>query len=108
MDKREKLIRGLECCYKKQDCRGCPYKDAVICEYAMGYDALKLLKEQQERKKGKWVRKFSRPNVYLDLCWYCTACEERVADSWANTFNFCPNCGAEMRGVTNDESMVSD
>lgn len=47
-------------------------------------------------KVGKWERHYSRPNVYADLCWHCSECGYRSSDNWANKFNFCPNCGAEM------------
>lgn len=52
---------------------------------------------QPERKHGKWERHYSRPNVYADLCWHCSACGYKTAESWANHFKFCPECGADMR-----------
>ena len=53
---------------------------------------------EPERKKGKWT--------YLDECanagYYCDQCNKRVVkDGWSKTvkkINFCPNCGADMRG----------
>ena len=53
---------------------------------------------QPERKHGKWERHYSRPNVYADLCWHCSACGYKTSESWANHFKFCPECGADMRG----------
>ena len=62
----------------------------------------------EERKKGTWV-----PFEYGDDTWHkCTACG--VADNYIDIVrrpnnsigrlvsvrNFCPNCGADMRGVT--------
>lgn len=53
-----------------------------------------------EPKRGKWERHYSRPNVYADLFWHCSECGYRSSDNWADKFNFCPNCGADMREVT--------
>ena len=52
---------------------------------------------EPERKKGKWERHYSRPNVYADLCWHCSCCGYKSADGWANRWNFCPACGADLR-----------
>lgn len=51
---------------------------------------------EPERKTGRWIRIYSRPNVYADLCWHCTNCGARLAEGWANKYRFCPDCGAEM------------
>lgn len=71
----------------------------------IGFDAIvKVINAQPniepkpERKNGKWERRYSRPNVYEDLCWHCSVCEFKTSDNWANKWNFCPNCGADMRG----------
>ena len=49
-----------------------------------------------ERETGKWERHYSRPNVYADLCWHCSECGYESSYSWANHYNFCPNCGSKM------------
>lgn len=54
-----------------------------------------------EPKVGKWERHYSRPNVYEDLFWHCSECGYRSSDNWADKFNFCPHCGADMRGDKN-------
>ena len=54
-----------------------------------------------EPKVGKWERHYSRPNVYADLFWHCSECGYRSSDNWADKFNFCPHCGADMRGDKN-------
>ena len=68
------------------------------------YDTLKRmldeLTEQSERKVGKWHITDAYPhNVY------CSVCHKKFAQThWAVwedgslPRNFCPNCGADMRG----------
>lgn len=51
--------------------------------------------------RGKWERHFYRPNVYADLYWHCSACGGKQADSWADKYKFCPDCGARMDGREN-------
>ena len=44
-----------------------------------------------ERKKGKW-------ELEPEYGWYiCSACRDEVTVKSGRT-NFCPNCGADMRG----------
>ena len=50
---------------------------------------------QPERKKGKWIDKSGG----IDGAWnYCSVCGEQAID----LFDFCPNCGADMRGGIDD------
>ena len=54
---------------------------------------------EPERTKGKWLHK---PNEYDDDTYECSRCGE----PWTliegtpkeNNMNYCPNCGADMRG----------
>lgn len=53
----------------------------------------------EERKRGKWVRNFDGNEWY----WFCSNCKEEWYEEdllmGGNDFpNFCPNCGADMRG----------
>ena len=45
-----------------------------------------------ERKYGKWIRPTRVPDSMLDECSVCGF------DTGAFTFNYCPSCGADMRG----------
>ena len=68
-------------------------------------DLRKLLEEikaipsaEPERKKGEWCRHYTRPNVYEDLYWHCSACGYKCGEDYANVYYYyCPNCGAYMR-----------
>ena len=50
----------------------------------------------EERKKGKWI---DEPN-----CWYrCSYCKSHYPSiKGTMEYNFCPNCGADMRGDENE------
>lgn len=55
---------------------------------------------QPERKNGEWIHK---PDIYLDeQTWECSECGEPwifiEGTPSENNANFCPNCGADMRG----------
>ena len=55
---------------------------------------------QPERKKGKWIDETFKPRGLVYHPYKCNQCgEHSEADS-----NFCPNCGADMRGDKDDES----
>ena len=76
---------------------GAPYVDAGI-RIAVGKicDAQTI---EPERKKGKWKRHYcedENPNG-----WRCDNCDEWYY--FGQTLpNFCPNCGADMRGEQDD------
>ena len=78
------------------------WNQGIVMSYA---DALNEVVEmlddahtiEPERKKGKWIRIYSRPNVLRYLGWTCDQCEYRTAEEHApQWFKFCPNCGAQM------------
>ena len=73
---------------------GAPYIDAGI-SIAIG-KVLDAPTIEPERKTGTWQRKYSRPGVYADLCWYCSICGGKFSDTYANMWKYCPDCGATM------------
>ena len=64
--------------------------DITIGEYEKMIEPLKR-EIQPERKKGKWINSYKRQT--------CSVCKQRGYRSW----NFCPNCGADMRGDQNED-----
>lgn len=66
-----------------------------------------ICKDVVERKTGKWVGYpacLKYMNAYADDHIVCSACEEcfSILDNDCERFNFCPNCGADMRQEKGD------
>ena len=55
-----------------------------------------------EPKTGEWIQK----DMYADR--FCSECDYAVWDSEAEEYNFCPNCGADMRCGESDERREED
>lgn len=97
---REEAIKFLE--LDKKDRGNCLISNAIDM-------AIKAL--EQEPKTGHWIVdgiSYSEMNSYILSC-HCSKCHYTKdfydRKSWsrpcienAETFNFCPNCGADMRG----------
>ena len=47
---------------------------------------------------GRWIEK---EKYDFGIMYDCSLCEDRILDN-GHTWNYCPNCGADMRGI-NDE-----
>lgn len=57
-------------------------------------EAIKAL-SVPEREKGEWTK---HPTFHEDFdCWVCNKCGEEISGH-ENITNFCPYCGADMRG----------
>ena len=54
-------------------------------------ELIEKLPSAQERKKGEWITKSTNGEMF-DVCSVCGYVE------WDEPHNFCPNCGADMRG----------
>lgn len=79
--------------------------DALIEEYDRVHvgppgGARKLIEDaptiKPERKKGKWIKVNGKTAINCSACYHCSwslSFEDTV-----KRFNFCPNCGADMRG----------
>lgn len=52
---------------------------------------------QPERKKGHWIKQELAPQTLL----FCSLCGCKKPQGVVG--NFCPNCGADMRGEEHDE-----
>lgn len=97
-EKREKVIRGLECCAVGAECDHCPYstmnKTGYEGCYQMHIDALALLKAQEPVE----------PVVDIDT-WKCGNCghtlehQQLLGDNvlFHEQYNFCPECGRAVK-----------
>ena len=73
--------------------------------------AIKALSTQLERKRGKWKicdildyaqRPTGRKILQCPFCKYLTDEFKTRMDYYHKLTNFCPNCGADMRGEEDD------
>ena len=73
----------------------------ALCDYALNQkdksvtpnDIMRFPSAQPERKKGKWINR-SLNILYPEWARYtCSVCGEH-----SNRYDYCPNCGADMRG----------
>ena len=53
-----------------------------------------------DRTQGKWKRKIVDSGFNAD--WVCSECGYRVMTDYVS-FNFCPNCGCQMKGADDDD-----
>ena len=91
-----KLVEALRHCNGPSwlTCQICQYNnDMMTCAYKMLRDAAAAIEELLP-KRGKWIYK---PKDAIEMMFTlpkCSVCGHESSD--AN--NFCPNCGADMRG----------
>ena len=80
--------------------------DRVYCSPEMADKIYRALHEDtnvQNMHKGEWIDKAIPCNPYPPVfCVECSECGYRVGRETflENTFNYCPNCGADMKGGT--------
>ena len=65
--------------------------------------AIETLRES-ERKKGKWISELKEDG---DSLLRCSICNYPVSYFWDRT-NFCPECGADLRGKNNGKTKTED
>ncbi len=56
----------------------------------------------EERKTGHWVEDKEASKNHVEKIYRCSACNDFEAWGTTELYNFCPNCGADMRGVKHD------
>lgn len=55
---------------------------------------------QPERKRGKWIKVNGKTAINCSACYHCSW--SRSFEDTVKRFNFCPYCGADMRGVDDE------
>ena len=75
------------------------YKESDEWERA---DIDDLIKAYESRPKGKWITKKLDPqDVYEQT--HCSECNAYWSSpTLVDSFNYCPNCGAKMKGRKNE------
>lgn len=53
-------------------------------------------------RKGEWVFEPELSNKHIEPFFSCSECKYMAWGIFEKT-NYCPNCGSDMRGSTNDE-----
>ena len=66
----------------------------VPCQDVNALEALPS--EQPKRKRGKWIKVNGKTAINCSACYHCSW--SRSFEDTVKRFNFCPNCGADMRG----------
>lgn len=66
-----------------------------LWHYEQALDGIReMLERESERKTGRWIAK----PLYLGSDAKVYTCSECKSPFWWDSMNYCPNCGAEMRG----------
>ena len=65
---------------------------------------LSLPSVQPERPKGEWIPMFNGKFKGGAYWFSCSKCNRIVPEVRNGSWNFCPNCGTDMRGDNNDKS----
>ena len=98
MDRKEAIEYAkfrLEC-HTKGDGEYTDYGEFLVA-------AIEALQEP-ERKKGKWISALKDDG---DSLLRCSICNYPVSYFWGRT-NFCPECGADLRGNNNGKIKTED
>ena len=92
---REKAIRLI-----KTECN--PFGKPTI-DFESGKKVIEFLEKmpsaQPKRKKGKWIQHGAKEGFLIER-YTCSVCSYY---SGTKTSNFCPDCGADMKGENNAE-----
>ena len=65
-------------------------------EFVPIYRMRQWFQHQPERKKGKWIYTHPYSAINCSSCHHCSW--SMPYEDLVKSFNYCPNCGADMRG----------
>lgn len=76
--------------------------DSFVADDGTVYDNFPLISKEQidnaptiEPKHGEWINKNGHTH-------YCSVCGFEETEWYTKDYNFCPHCGADMRGKNDD------
>lgn len=93
-----KALRNCSCIKNEDHCKICGYRHSTECGRRIADDAAAALEAAEQRiaelmpKEGEWIDEQRGRWIYAK----CNLCG-KVQDVQSN---YCPNCGAKMRTVT--------
>ena len=77
-------------------CELCGDRERCNCDICPDVEVFRLL-PSAGRMKGKWHQKFYQ-KVEIMVCSECGNVFSYDAETGVRDYNFCPNCGSDMRG----------
>lgn len=98
----DKLCKGLTEMAKYQE----PYKQSTILGVVSTIENTRTA-DVVEVMHGEWkYEQLDEYKFYKVTCPYCDACYMGNYDAYndPDEFNYCPNCGADMRGTTDGQA----
>lgn len=98
--KREDAIKAVSI-----PCGTCLASDNKDCEKCSVPKLIELINAipSADRPQGEWLIEKTLYDNYNYRCSYCDWYETHAYPD-VEPYNYCPNCGAEMEGVDNEES----
>lgn len=93
------LISRDEAVVMLEDMEGQRDEDGYIRVYKCDViDNLRSLSTMEERNEGRWIDRKELIDADLNLWGYSQICSECGFILGAKEYNYCPNCGAKMKG----------
>ena len=79
-------------------CKNCPTAERISGENLLGAMALGFSYGMEaDRPQGEWVLQDNKHHI--EKTYLCSNCENFQAWGESEKYNFCPNCGARMKGA---------
>ena len=89
------MCDGLCESFDTEKCRNC--RRDGRCEWRKSLDEEKTI-EARPVVRGEWIDGFFKDTVECSVCF-----EKGVCKCYETRHNFCPNCGADMRGAAMED-----
>lgn len=67
-------------------------------------DILESLPTIAPVKRGRWIKNQRKSIFHIEPVYICSCCREQEALGEMELSNYCPNCGARMRGEEDERS----
>lgn len=100
-DVKQEDVRIAYCDEIEWNCGECPFRHGISCVNTIAEKLIERLIELEERPKGRWLR-HSTGLIFKRKWGRCSECGNTLDFNRINAgrgdANFCPNCGADMRG----------